>query len=804
MTRTNDKIRALVLAALMVLSVSAGTVAFTGTAVAANDVDPDDPDTFPRDGLNTVEQDSLPAVVYAGETVNIEGVNFDAKRSGTLGDEDSITLIGIAGDAEGDIQSGVDPSDADFDGFEPGLYSANGDQGDGEQAEIAVREPEIESVELNTQANTDGADVTDGRITTEDAVAFLNVEYNFDEADKLSITVEDDDLEVTDQVVENNNTQAGDGFITESGTDERLDFSDVDAGQYTITVEGDDFGPSQTVTVNVSDEDVSVSLDETEVTKGERVVATIDGTPGTLAHIRIDSGDLDEDELEAELGEDSDYFDDNPVDTDRVAQEVFSQTGDVEVRGGSEGTDDSGENVVFAVGDLGDDGSVPIQINSQFIETGTITVEAAEGDDFTADADDSVDLTVEERAITVDSAPSNVAIGEEFTVNGTADEADEVRAYARIDQSWVPLLDENGNLAADENVDDDGTFEIDIDSGREINLPDNYRIGFVADPAYPDNVNPDEEIGQDTWGDFDTTESITVTTQEGSLSAELSSSTVASQTGDEITLSGSAIGQEQVDVYAIGPRGEIELRERINADEDNAFEEDYSFFDRRGSYTFIVVGEGRDGNFGEDVSDEPLDPEGGLTQEQAVEIIREAYEDAGSDNPIVELTLLSENPSLTLDVEDGAEVPQDDVTLSGTSNREDGTVVFIEVLDENDDAVFSTEAEVNGSTSSWSVEADMSDVETGDYTLRAEDDETSATAQISVVEEVSEETETPEPTDTPTPTPEPTDTPTPEPEETDTPTPEPTEETTTTTPGFGAVVAVLALLGAALLALRRD
>jgi major cell surface glycoprotein (TIGR04216 family) len=628
-------------------------------------------------------------------------------------------------------------------------------------------------------------------------VAFLNVDYNFDEADKLSITVEDDDLEVTDQIVD-------DGFITESDTDEELDFSDVDAGQYTITVEGDDFGPSQTVTVNVSDEDVAVSLDETEVTKGERVVATIDGTPGTQAHIRIDSGDLDEDELEAELGEDSDFFDNNPVDTNRVAQEVFSATGDVEVRGGSENTDDSGENVVFAVGDLGDDGSVPIQINSQFIESGTITVEAAEGTDFTADADDSVDLTVEERAISIDSAPSNVAIGEEFTVNGTADEADEVRAYARIDQSWVPLEDENGNLAADTNVDDDGTFEIDIDSGSVINLPDNYRIGFVADPAYPSNVDANDELSQETWGDFDTTESITVTTQEGSLSAELSSSTVATQTGDEITLSGSAIGQEQVDVYAIGPRGEIELRERINADEDNAFEEDYSFFDRRGSYTFIVVGEGRDGNFGSDVSDEPLDPEDGLTQEQAVEIIREAYEDAGSDNPIVELTLLSENPSLTLDIEDGAEVPQDEVTLSGTSNREDGTVVFIEVLDENDDAVFSTEAEVNGSSSSWSVEADMSDVETGDYTLRVEDDETSATTQISVVEEVSEDTPTPEP-DTETPTPEPdTETPTPEPD-TETPTPEPdTETTTTTTPGFGAVVAVLALLGAALLALRRD
>jgi len=68
-------------------------------------------------------------------------------------------------------------------------------------------------------------------------------------------------------------------------------------------------------------------------------------------------------------------------------------------------------------------------------------------------------------------------------------------------------------------------------------------------------------------------------------------------------------------------------------------------------------------------------------------------------------------------------------------------------------------------------------------------------------------TETPTPTPTPTSTPEPTPTATPEP--TPTATPEPTEEptptptTTTSGPGFGVVVAVIALLAAALLAARR-
>jgi surface glycoprotein (TIGR04207 family)/PGF-CTERM protein len=60
----------------------------------------------------------------------------------------------------------------------------------------------------------------------------------------------------------------------------------------------------------------------------------------------------------------------------------------------------------------------------------------------------------------------------------------------------------------------------------------------------------------------------------------------------------------------------------------------------------------------------------------------------------------------------------------------------------------------------------------------------------------------PEPTPTPTPTPEPTATPTPTPE--DTPTATPDESSDDDGAGFGAVIALLAFLGAALLAVRRE
>jgi PGF-CTERM protein len=67
-------------------------------------------------------------------------------------------------------------------------------------------------------------------------------------------------------------------------------------------------------------------------------------------------------------------------------------------------------------------------------------------------------------------------------------------------------------------------------------------------------------------------------------------------------------------------------------------------------------------------------------------------------------------------------------------------------------------------------------------------------------------TETPEPTPEPTATPTAEPTPTPEPEQTPTETEPPTPEPTTTGDGagFGVVLALIALIGAALLAVRRN
>jgi PGF-CTERM protein len=170
---------------------------------------------------------------------------------------------------------------------------------------------------------------------------------------------------------------------------------------------------------------------------------------------------------------------------------------------------------------------------------------------------------------------------------------------------------------------------------------------------------------------------------------------------------------------------------------------------------------------------------------------------------VIELTLTAQSPTLSVDdfTEDG-QVRQETVTVSRTSNRQDGTVVFVDVFDENNDLVVSTEATVDGASNRWEASLDLSDLETGTYRLRASDDETAAQLAFEVVSEVTTPTETPMETPVPTETERPTATPTESPTPSATPT-EPPTTTPTEFPGFGVVLTVVAMLAVGLLAVRR-
>ena len=190
--------------------------------------------------------------------------------------------------------------------------------------------------------------------------------------------------------------------------------------------------------------------------------------------------------------------------------------------------------------------------------------------------------------------------------------------------------------------------------------------------------------------------------------------------------------------------------------------------------------------------------------------------DVDDDEDLIDLFETAES---TYDVEErtGAFVSDpynvtatEDVQIVATTNVAPGTELTIRARSSGDtrpsfiksqtDLVVSQDEDVTGTF-------DFSDTNVGDtfdLTLRPTNQfPDDVEADGNVVDAVDDDTPTPTPEDTPTPTPdEETPTPTPD-EETPTPdeeTPEPTDDDT---PGFGAVVALVALVAAALLATRR-
>lgn len=149
------------------------------------------------------------------------------------------------------------------------------------------------------------------------------------------------------------------------------------------------------------------------------------------------------------------------------------------------------------------------------------------------------------------------------------------------------------------------------------------------------------------------------------------------------------------------------------------------------------------------------------------------------------------------------------VVVSGTSNREQGTTIFVELVRDDGTTVPLAEATVRNGT--WNTTVDFSATDPGTYTLRATDDETDASVRVEVVDEL------PTPTPTASPTPTATRTPTPSPTATATATPEvaPTPPRTSpppgTTdrstqarmPGFGVTAALATLVALAVVALAR-
>ncbi|AUV83053.1 hypothetical protein C2R22_16535 [Salinigranum rubrum] len=471
-----------------------------------------------------------------------------------------------------------------------------------------------------------------------------------------------------------------------------------------MTVEGaDDLdNASRTVSVRIRDAEKVVSLSRTRVTRGESSVVSVAGAPGEVRYVRVAADALGEGAA---------------VNTP-TARAVFDDTAAVQTVGA-----DADAGVVYAVVSLDDDGLADLRLQTERFGTGSVDVELAASLD--GAVEDDATLDVRERTVTVSGARTTV-VGESVTLSGTAVESEQVKLYAAVGESYVPLYAESG--LAETDVGGDGTWEVDVDTARVVDIPGTYRIVAVADPA--EQLGSSADIDSETLRMFDVRDSASLTTVEGALSLSASRTTIAATGGDEFTLSGSAVGQsDELRLYHVGPRGDADLT--LVDERDGAFEQEIDGVDIRGTHTYLLVGAGRDGEYAHAEAERPAVGtllSGDETSAAAIAKLRDAYTGAGSDDTVAAVEVEAVDETLSISTP-AAQVAAETVSVAGRSTNEDGTTVFVE-LRRGEETVSTAEASVTNGT--WNATLDLTGVEPGTYRLSAGTATTRASQEVTV------------------------------------------------------------------------
>ncbi|WP_136687908.1 hypothetical protein [Halorhabdus amylolytica] len=646
----------------------------------------------PRDRLGNV---SAPVVVFEGEVLNVTEVR--QSESGDPIGTGSVSFEGLAGNAEGEFEQADDASRVDFRNFRTGTYDTNGDG----RTDVVVRAPVIRSVTVRTQ---NGANVTGGRIPA-DAVVDIAAQFNFEAADRIEVSVEDPDgLDVTREVLGSGTAR----HLTDAEDSVRANFTDQPEGAYRIEVEASELDASRTATVVIRSSRPTIALDRSTVSRGESTIATVIGDPGERVLLRIRSGDLD-----------------GVPATDEGAHQVFAASGAVVDRIGSDAP-----GAVAAVVRLDDRGEGRVRIHSDGLRSdNTARIELVQGTSIRGTSLSRASLRVDRRAVSVTEYPATAILGSELTLTGQARGASTVTAYARIDNRWEPLFrDGSSDRYARADVRSDGRYTLRIDTSRVINARGTYWIAVAADAG--EQYDPDQRLSAAEFASLDA-ESVSIRIGSGELRASLSQPEVAFDTGDEVTLSiETGTDQEDIHLYVVTPRGALQTAETA-AVRDGLLERDLGDFTTRGEYRFVVVSRGDDGSFESTPNSVRTHVTGRESQTQLLAKVRDAYTRAGSDDRLRELRLDVTYPRIAIDAPpaDGTVEPGD-VTVSGTTNRQAGTDVSVEVY--RDGTTVTAETTRIGSAGEWQTTLDLAGESAGSYTVRVEVDGTTTQRRFSI------------------------------------------------------------------------
>ena len=816
--------------ALMVLSAMTFGTAIAATVERGGPAGQFDPGVG---GERNIQITADKPVVYQGEEdfnlVNENGNSIDASQ-----------LIGVAGNAEGQPLQSPIPTDQP-----PGQYAINGQA---QEAGVTVQTPRV--TDLNIR-NERGIDV-EGSTVQEDEVLLIEADWNYQNSEDLELIVRDENgNEVTgsvlgdsDQLSEQQRQRltgpyaanpaavgnpgqrgTGTGVVYLQGIGQfnqsqlngstldtaywALDVSDLDAGSYTVTVQGWDnldFGPAtSTTSISVTTEDnVQLDLDLDSVTRGQNVGYTIRGSTAGAEHYVA----IERDEFR----------------NDRVDVGVFRDIQDVVDRGTFDSNDDGTADFAWAQVQIDDDTGLGFgQIDTAFLDDASVEVKLFEEDlpleEVAANLDDTEDdrtLQVAQGDLVFTSPVGTYVAGSEIDVAGdAAPGVDEVAIYARDQGDWE-LVDINEDGTTDEgdviNVDSLGEFEeedVVLSQASDIfSIPGRYRIGVVeAEDAR--NQQGEVRTGLST-SEFSsaTSSQSSLLVQEPGLDQARSFRSINGQIAVEdgtVDVAGTAPGLDDVLVIMVDSRGRVST-ERVSVDDDDTFDQDdipLVTQDGRqlneGSIRGLILGLGRDGVAGDGILPGQTSPSlaalesyvqtfgAGLTQEQVIERIRdETTDEVASDDLSIEETFRFTDGSTTIESVGWEEnfrqgtirnVPVGEpVIVQGLTNRKpDDNTISVEVIE----GPSADEFDVNstdewGLDGVWQVSLDTAGVEPGQYTIEADDGDNTDTVQIRVLEEAPE---------TPTPTPEPADNETEAPEDTATPEPAPAEDETATPEG---------------------
>lgn len=212
---------------------------------------------------------------------------------------------------------------------------------------------------------------------------------------------------------------------------------------------------------------------------------------------------------------------------------------------------------------------------------------------------------------------------------------------------------------------------------------------------------------------------LSTSTDVRGLSVSAGADEVVVGVGASVTVSGSGAEGGSVRIYGIGPRGRVlgtdgPSHEGASVSGEGSFEVDFSVFDRAGTYVFVAVAPGSDGSFSHGADTGTRNTK---TQRQNVEVIRNAYLGPDSDDQLAETEIGTVSPDLAIDEPaDGTEVETGELSVSGSTNLPDGELL-IDLVEPDGDVAVSDNTTMSGG--SWSTTLDLSEVDPGRYTVHA-------------------------------------------------------------------------------------